>query len=235
MTMEEIMQELEAYGNASVKKIFLTHGAREPFFGVKVEDLKKIQKKVKKDHELALRLYRTGNSDAMYLAGLIADPAVMTPAELDEWASAAYWYMLSEYTVAWVAAESPSGEATALRWIDSKMENIAAAGWATLASLVSIREDSSLDAALYIRLLDRVASSLHASPNRVRAAMNTFVIAAGGYAVPLSEHALTVADALGKVKVDMGGTACKVPGAREYILKMHARGWKGKKRKSARC
>ena len=44
----------------------------------KIEDLKKIQKRIKKDYRLALDLYDTGIHDAMYLAGLIADDAKMT-------------------------------------------------------------------------------------------------------------------------------------------------------------
>ena len=60
------------------EKNALKHGAREPFFGVKVEHLKKIQKRIKKDYQLALDLYDTGISDAMYLAGLIADDEKMT-------------------------------------------------------------------------------------------------------------------------------------------------------------
>jgi 3-methyladenine DNA glycosylase AlkD len=38
-------------------------------FGVKIGDLKVIQKKVKKDHQLAMELFDTGIYDAMYLAG----------------------------------------------------------------------------------------------------------------------------------------------------------------------
>jgi hypothetical protein len=65
--------------------------------------------------------------------------------------------------------------------------------------------------------------------------MNTFVITVGGYCTHLSEKAVQVAIAIGKVKVDMGGTACKVPLATEYIKKMHQRGTLGKKRKTAMC
>lgn len=72
MTKEEVLKELEVYGNAQTKKTYATHGAKEPYFGVKVQDLKKILKKTKKNHELSLELYATGNSDAMYLAGLMA-------------------------------------------------------------------------------------------------------------------------------------------------------------------
>src|SRR3569832_1799209 len=73
MTVPEIMSYLEAKGSESIKKILVKHGVKEPFFGVKVGDLKPIQKKIKKDYQLAKNLYTTGNADAMYLAGLIAD------------------------------------------------------------------------------------------------------------------------------------------------------------------
>ena len=73
MTKDQVMTELKKKGSESIKKLFLNHGANEPMYGVKVADLKVIQKKVKKDHELAMGLFATGNYDAMYLAGLIAD------------------------------------------------------------------------------------------------------------------------------------------------------------------
>src|SRR5688572_19420796 len=105
MTTPEILQKLEKLGSPSIKKTLLRHGAKEPLFGVKVADLKKIQKTIKFDYELSLELYDTGNSDAMYLAGLIADPDKMTKQDLQGWAEKATWTMISEYTVAQVAAE----------------------------------------------------------------------------------------------------------------------------------
>jgi 3-methyladenine DNA glycosylase AlkD len=235
MTLSEIMQQLQEYGNESIKRIFIKHGAREPFFGVKVEDLKKIQKKIKKDYPLSLELYNTGNSDAMYLAGLISDPPKMTRENLNDWVKKAYWYMLNEFTVAWVASESLYGTELALEWIDSDKENIACSGWATLASIAAIKHDDEIDKALYSSLPDRVSKTIHSERNRVRHTMNTFVITVGGYCTHLSEDAFKVASGIGIVKVDMGGTACKVPLATDYIQKMHKRGTLGKKRKTAMC
>jgi len=137
MTKDEVMHELSRFGNEQTKKVFTRHGAREPFYGVKVGDLKTLVKKIKTDHKLALALYQTGNSDAMYMAGLIADENLVTKEELWDWAKKAYWYMLSEYTVAWLAAESRYGWELALEWIESAEEGIASAGWSTLSNLVS--------------------------------------------------------------------------------------------------
>ena len=69
MNIDEVMLELKNCGNESTKKTLIKHGAKAPFFGVKVEDLKKIQKKTKTNHKLALELFATGNSDAMYELG----------------------------------------------------------------------------------------------------------------------------------------------------------------------
>ena len=53
---------------------------------------------------------------------------------LQHWAEQASWYMLSEFTVAWMAAESTYGWELAQEWIQSKRETLAASGWATLSA-----------------------------------------------------------------------------------------------------
>lgn len=229
------MAELEGYGNPQTKNTFIKHGVREPYFGVKVQDMKKIVKKVKKNHQLSLELFATGNSDAMYLAGLIADENKITKNDLNRWAREAYWYMISEYTVAWVAAESPHGKELAIEWIESDKENIAAAGWATLAHRTALIADEHLDINFYDALLDRISNEIHHSKNRVRYAMNGFVIAVGGNIKSMTNKAIKVGRSIGKVHVDLGGTACKVPSSPEYIQKVIDRDRVGKKRKTVRC
>jgi 3-methyladenine DNA glycosylase AlkD len=235
MTKDEVMLALSRFGNEQTKKIFTRHGAREPLYGVKVGDLKTLVKKIKTDHNLALELYETGNSDAMYLAGLIADENLVTREELQHWVRNAYWYMLSEYTVAWLASESRYGWELALEWIESDEEGVASSGWSTLSNLVSLKPDEELDKEKLFALLDRVARDIHQSLNRVRYTKNGFVIAVGSYVEALTKKANEVAATIGKVSVDMGGTSCKVPLATEYIKKIEAKGYTGKKRKSARC
>ena len=235
MTVKDIMTELKSKGSESIKKILVKHGVKEPFFGVKVEYLKPIQKKIKMDYQLAKDLYETGNEDAMYLAGLIADDKKMTKADLQSWAKQAVSQNISEYTVPWVAAEGDHGFELALQWIDSKEEHIAASGWSTLSSIVSLKEDEDLDIPKIKSLLDRVAKTIHSSENRVVSAMNGFVIAVGSYVKSLTEYATTIAKNIVKVEVDKNGTACKVPDATEYISKMKTKGTLGKKKKKVKC
>ena len=233
MDLTEVLKELESYGDERTKNTHLKHGAQEPLFGVKVGDLKKILKKTKKNHELSLALYDTGNSDAMYLAGLMADEKEISKEQLEAWVKKAYWYFLSEYAVPWVAAETPHGFELGLDWIKSDQENIAAAGWSTLSNYASIRNTLDLD--VYTKLLDTVEGHIHQAQNRVKYTMNGFVIAVGSYIPELSQKAKEIAAKIGKVDVFMGKTSCKVPLATDYIQKVEAKNAIGKKRKMARC
>src|SRR5690606_26020152 len=108
-TAADILAELKKLANAQTRKTWMNHGAQEPCFGVKVGDMKKIQKRVKVNYQLALDLYDTGVADAMYLAGLIADDAKMTKKDLQKWVNAANSPWVIEYAVPWVASGSPHG------------------------------------------------------------------------------------------------------------------------------
>lgn len=234
MTVDAILQELQSLGTASVRKVLLNHGVDEPCYGVKIGDLKKLEKRIKKDYRLTLDLWETGVHDARYLAGLIADDARMTTADLDRWAGQAS-RMLAGTAVAWVATGSPHGFSLARRWIDSEADLVAVAGWATWSGLVAVTADEKLDLAEIKSLLQRIRRSIHSAPNDVRYHMNSFVICVGCYVSSLTETALKTGEAIGAVEVDMGATACEVPLATDYIRKVEARGTIGKKRKTVKC
>lgn len=65
--------------------------------------------------------------------------------------------------------------------------------------------------------------------------MNGFVINVGGYVTALTDNAMAVAKKIGNVIVDKNGTACNVPDAAAYILKIKEKGSLGKKKKTVKC
>lgn len=235
-SVASIMDELKRMGSAQTIKTFANHGAPiDSMFGVKVGDLKTIVKRVKKNYELAKGLYDTGNSDAMYLAGLIGDETKMTKADLNKWAKNSTWQMISEYAVPFVAAENKYGWELALEWIQSDKENIASCGWSTLSLLVATVPDDQLDIKTIMTLVKGIPKKIHTAPNRVRYTMNGFVISVGCYIDGCYNLALDTADKIGKVEVFMGKTACKVPEIKGYLKKIETMGKLGQKRKNARC
>ncbi|TMI64983.1 MAG: DNA alkylation repair protein [Bacteroidetes bacterium] len=235
MTATQIMDELKKKGSENIKRIFMNHGGSEPMFGVKIADLKVIQKKVKVNHELAMELFDTGNYDAMYLAGLIADQSKMSKKDIQQWVEKSRSGGICEYTVAWVAAESPYGWELGMKWIDSPKESIASSGWSALAGVISMKPDNELDIALIKKLMKRIEKEIHKAPNRVKYTMNNFIICTGGYIKELTKEAIATAQKIGTVMVDMGNTACEVPSAANYIKKIEVRGNLGKKKKTVKC
>ena len=234
-TLEDVMKKLEELGTEQTKNTFMRHGAKEPFDGVKIGDLKKLVKDVKKDQALALALFETGHSDAMYLAGLSVNPKLMSKEILQGWVKNAYWYMIAEFTVAGVAAESKFALELARVWMNSDDEMIATCGWSTYAGYISITPDAQIDLNEVQNLLEKVKTTIHEEKNRIRYTMNTFVISVAAYIPALHEHAVEVAEHIGKVHVDVGNTACKVPFAPEYIKKIVDRGKVGVKKKTCIC
>lgn len=234
-TVSAVISALKKKGSAQTRKIYGRHGAPEDMFGVKVADMKVIAKKIKGNQTMALELYDSGNADAQYLAGMVANGAEMTKKQLNDWAKNGTWYMVSEYSVPGVAAENDDGAALAMKWIKAKKENVASSGWATYAAVLSTRDDDELDIKEIKSLLKQVEKSIQKAAPRVRYAMNGFVISVGSYVKPLLKEAKATAKKIGKVEVDMGETSCKVPFAPDYIAKIEKLGRVGKKRKTAKC
>ena len=229
------MAALKKKGSAQTRKTFARHGVACDVFGVKVADLKVIAKQIKGNQELACELYETGNVDAMYLAGIVADGKQMNKRLLNAWAKNAPWQMIAEYTVPGVAVESGHGRDLAMKWIKSKSESIASTGWCTYSGVLATVPDDELDLAEIKDLLKQIEKTIHQTSDRIRYTMNGFVISVGGYVKPLSKAAKATAKKIGKVEVDMGDTACKVPLATEYITKMESAGRAFKKRKTIKC
>jgi 3-methyladenine DNA glycosylase AlkD len=236
-TVASIMSELKKKGKESTRKIYARHGmATENMYGVSVADLKMIAKTIKGQQGLACELCATGNLDAMYLAGMVADGSKMSAKELNAWAEdAANLQMIAEYTVPWVAVENPQGRELALQWMKSKKERVACSGWCTYSGLLATKPDVALDLTEIKDLLSVIVKGIKSAQNRVRYTMNGFVIAAGTYVKPLFKEAKEAARQIGEVSVDVGETACNVPLASAYIEKIEAAGRAGKKRKTIRC
>ncbi len=85
------------------------------------------------------------------------------------------------------------------------------------------------------RLLEQVVQTIATAKDRVRYAMNAFVISVGAYVKPLLAAAKAAAKKIGTLEIDMGDTSCKVPNAVESIKKIESMKRVGRKRKTARC
>jgi hypothetical protein len=235
MELNEIMDELKSLGKERTKKIYMSNGAKEPVFGVTISAMKPIFKKIKYNQLLAEQLYATGNYDAMYLAGMIAEPKKMTGEDFDRWIEGAYFYMISDFIVAVTLAETDIAFTLSDRWIDSGKELTMSAGWSSYDWLLGTRKDSEFDKDKLLAMLNRVRDTIHGQPNRTKYAMNNFIMSVGISYLPLHEEAKKIAQEVGKVEVFMGKKLYQTNVAAEYIQNAIDEGKIGFKRKHVRC
>ena len=189
-------------------------------FGVAFRTLGALQKRIRVDHDLALKLWDTGNVDARNLAMKIADPAMIEPSDLDRWARENPMRMCGLY-VASLAQESPHGAAKAKEWLADDDDKLRAQGW-TLIGVLANRDEQSPDD-VYEKHLAQIERSIHAEANQVKEAMNGALISIGGRSAALRKAACAAAERIGTVEVDHGDTACETPKAVTSIDKIWAR------------
>ena len=235
MELNEIMDELKSLGTERTKKLYISNGAQEPVFGVTISTMNPIFKKIKFNQPLAEQLYATGNYDAMYLAGMIAEPKKMTEEDFNRWIEGAYFYMISDFIVAVTLAETDIAFTVADNWIDSREELIMSAGWSCYNWLLGTRKDSEFNKDKLLSMLNRVRDTIHNQPNRTKYAMNDFIMTVGISYLPLHEEAKRIAGEVGKVDVFKGKTSCQTYAATEYIQNAADKGKLGFKRKHVRC
>ncbi|WP_061809067.1 DNA alkylation repair protein [Rossellomorea vietnamensis] len=235
MDLETVMKELEALGKERMKKMYLSNGAREPVFGVATGAMKPMAKEIKKDQALAEKLYATGNYDAMYFAGVIADPEAMTEADFDRWIEGAYFYMLSDYVVAVTLSEAPIAQDVADKWIASGDELKMSAGWSCYCWLLGNRKDEEFSEEKLRGMLQKVKDTIHDAPERTKSSMNNFVGTVGVSYVPLHEEALETAKKIGPVEMVREGKKNSVLKSADDIQKQVEKGRIGFKRKYVRC
>lgn len=232
---ETVMKELEALGKERTKKSYVSNGANEPVFGVATGAMKPMAKQIKKDQPLAEQLYATGNYDAMYFAGVIADPNEMTAADFERWIDGAYFYMLSDYVVAVTLSESDIAQEVADNWIDSGEELKMSAGWSCYCWLLGNRKDHEFSESKISSMLDKVKNTIHDSPERTKSAMNNFLYTVGISYVLLTEKAIEVSKEVGVVEVKRDNKKSSFLNAYESIQKDVEKGRVGFKRRYVRC
>ncbi|MED4389658.1 DNA alkylation repair protein [Priestia aryabhattai] len=235
MDFEMVMKELEALGTERIKKTYINNGAYDPLFGVATGKMKPIAKKIKKNQALAEQLYASGNYDAMYFAGIIADPTEMTAEDFERWIDKAYFYMISDYVVAVTLSETDFAQVVADKWVASGEELKMSAGWSCYCWLLGNRPDGEFSTSKIADMLNQVKNTIHDSPDRTKSAMNNFIYTVGVSYLPLHEKALETAKAVGPVEVKKDKKKSSILLASQNIQKDIDRGRLGFKRKHVRC
>lgn len=229
MTVKEILAQLESLGdegrrmhNARVGPDGIP-GAGDNQFGVKTGDIRKLAKKIKTNHELALKLWKTGNIDAQLLAILIMNPKNLSARQLDTMVREARFAWVADWLNAYIVKEQAPAEKEALRekWMKDRDGWAARAGWHLTASKVS-KGGPDADGLDLAALLDRIEKELPKARPEVQWTMNNTLAAIGIHHAKYRKRALAIGEKIGLYKnwpVSKGCTPPYVPVWVEAMVK----------------
>jgi 3-methyladenine DNA glycosylase AlkD len=213
MTLQEIVDRLEALGHESVRKLNSRNGAGDNQFGVQLGELRKLAKTIKTNHELALDLWRTGNGDAMLLSTLLLRPAQLSSDDLEQMVRVATYTQLSDWLATNVVKLHPDKEALRQKWMKSNEVMLARAGWMLTAERVA-RAPEGLD---LNALLERIEAQMGSAPTQVQWTMNNTLAAIGIHFAEHRTRAVAIGETLGVFRDFPTSKGCTSPFAPIWI------------------
>jgi 3-methyladenine DNA glycosylase AlkD len=194
MTVPEILAQLESLGDDARRAHNTKAGAPANQFGVKLGDIRAMARKIKTDHELALKLWDTGNVEAQLLATLIIKPSSLSTGELDKLTRSTTCAQVADWLNAYVVAQHPEKDSLREKWMLAKDRWAARAGWNLTASRVNKGNADDLDLAT---LLDRIEKEMPKAKPEVQWTMNSTLAAIGIQQPKLRKRALAIGEKIG--------------------------------------
>lgn len=223
MDISHILTELEAARTERVWKSYTRAATGFSVIGTPTQAMKPIAKRLGRNQVLAEALFFSGCYDAMYLAGMVADPHAMTVEHFEKWHEVSAHPMVLDWIVAVSLAEMPFGISLAEEWILSEEPDKQATGWYAYCCMLGCRHDREFSKNRVAALLDRVKRKWQNNDTRLAQNMTYFVVCVGVSYLPLHDNALEIADFPG------------LENARAQILKAKEKGRLGFKRRAVRC
>lgn len=162
--------------------------------GLAVPTLRALAREFRRDHELALALWDTGIPDAQMLAGMVAEPAQLTEAQMDHWASGMRAWDVCDQACTNAFVKSPLAWGAIPRWAAREAEFEKRAGFALLA-VAAVHQKQRPDADFLARL-PLIEAAADDERNFVKKAVNWALRQIGKRSADLREPARRVAERL---------------------------------------
>ena len=215
-TVTQVLERLEALGDAKIRDRNRKLGAGVAQYGVLLGKIRTLAKEIRADHDLALALWETENLEARLVAILVLEPKRLSASELDAMVRSARFAQLADWLNAYVVKKHPEREYLRRSWSTDDDPWAARAGWSLTAARVA-KEPEGLDLAA---LLDRIESELTTADPAVQWTMNDTLAAIGIHHPEHRERAVAIGEALGVYRDYPVPKGCTSPFAPEWIGEM---------------
>jgi 3-methyladenine DNA glycosylase AlkD len=219
MTLKETLTQLEALGTDKMRAQNKKNGAGEHQFGVRLGDIRTLAKKIKKNHELAMALWETGNIDARLLATLLIKPKTLSADEMDRMVRSVTFVQVADWLNAYVVKHHPDKENLRQGWMATDDPMAARAGWSLTTEGV-VKSPKGLDLPA---LLDRIESEMGSAAPEVQWTMNCCLAEIGIHFPDHRKRALAIGETLGVYRDYPVSKGCTSPFAPIWINEMVSR------------
>jgi 3-methyladenine DNA glycosylase AlkD len=160
VTVPQILAWLERRGTKCNREGMARYAIVAPkVFGVSVDDLRALGKRLGRDQTLAEALWKTGWYEARMLVGFVADPARVTPAQMDRWARDFDNWAICDHLCFHLFDRTPHAWRKIAQWSRRRDEFVKRAAFALLAS-VALHDKQAPDARFLaaLPLVERAAA-----------------------------------------------------------------------------
>jgi 3-methyladenine DNA glycosylase AlkD len=136
MDYDEIIQKLEALSNPQDVEGMARFGINpQKTYAVRIPELRKIAKKVGKNHKLAAQLWGAGYRETRILACMIEDPKQVTSQQMDVWAAEFDYWEICDQCCMKLFRMTPFAYQKVFQWSESEEEFKKRAAFALIAVL----------------------------------------------------------------------------------------------------
>ena len=163
-------------------------------FGVPVNVIQKLAKKLGRNHELALALWETGWYEARMLAAYVDDPALVTPAQMERWCRDFDSWAICDTACFVLFDRSPHAWAKVKQWARKKDEFVKRAAFALLACLAL--HDKDADDGMFAESLPLIEQAADDERNFVKKGVSWALRSIGRRSLALNKAAAALARGL---------------------------------------
>lgn len=138
--------------------------------GVKIPEVRKLAKMIKKDHGLAMQLWDSKIHEARILATLVADPKQLTPKQMDKWTHEFYSWDVCDQACGNLFDRTPYASDKILEYTQSEQEFVKRAGFVLMAEF-AVHDKKATDD-VFLRMLPIIEREAWDDRNFVKKAVN---------------------------------------------------------------
>ena len=160
-------------------------------YGVSIPDLRKLAKKIGKNHNLALQLWGIDTRETRILASMIDEPDLVTEEQMESWAKEFDYWEICDQVCMNLFAYTKFAYGKALEWSKRKEEFVKRAGFALMAWLAF--KDKKADDAKFEEFFMAIKEESTDDRTYVKKAVNWALRQIGKRNLNLNKKAIEVA------------------------------------------